>query len=67
MSFISVNLLCYHFDQAVGYPGRPGVATGFPLFAPFFTLQRIEVSKSVTLNLHFFQAHLYFILRLFPL
>ncbi len=42
------------------FPGRPGVATGFPLFAPFFTLQRIEVSKSVTLNLHFFQAHLHF-------
>ncbi len=42
------------------YPGRPGVATGFPLFAPFFTLQRMEVLKSVTLKLHFFQAHLHF-------
>ncbi len=40
-------------DNAI-YPGRPGVATDFPLFAPFFTLQRIEVLKSVTLSLHFF-------------
>ncbi len=39
------------------HPGQPGVATGFPLFAPFFTLQHIEVLKSVTLYLHFFQAH----------
>ena len=38
------------YTEMLVYPGRPGVVTGFPLFAPFFTLQRIEVFKSVTLK-----------------
>ena len=43
--------LYHHVWKA--YPGRPGVATGFPLLAPFFTLQRIHPAFSCLYNVHF--------------
>ena len=42
-------------------PGQPEVATGLPLIGNGFTLQNIEVLKSVTLLLHPFQAYSHFI------
>ncbi len=39
------------------FPGRPEVATGLPLIGTGFTLQNMEVLKSVPLLLHFFQAY----------
>ncbi len=41
-------------------PGRPEVATGLPLIGTGFTLQNIEVVKSVTLLVHLIQAYSHF-------
>ena len=41
-------------------PSRPEVDTGLPLISTGFTLQNIEVLKSVTLLLHVFQAYSHF-------
>ncbi len=42
------------------YPGRLDVAAGLPLIGSGFTLQNIDVLKSVTLPLHFFRAYSHF-------
>ena len=60
VDLVSFNLQCFLFGsityQDYPYPGQPEVATDLPLIGTSFTLPNIEVLKSVTLLLHFFQA-----------